>query len=92
MLGKPLADAAATEPALAVEVFEQLYGGSDRDWRSYDLIQHAPRLLASALRSGNQAAATGANRIEDRLGREGHFQALQELGQLLASNDNEQAD
>lgn len=85
-LGKSLADAADTEPLLAIQVFEQVYGGgSDRQWRNFDLVQHAPRLLASALRSGVELAIEGAQRIRDTLGREGNFQALQELDQILAS-------
>lgn len=86
MLGKSLADAAAEEPALAIEAFEKLYGSVERDWRSYDLIQNAPRLLAEATRSGNAQAIERANRIRDLLGRHGHFQALQELEQLLAAD------
>jgi len=89
MLGKPLADAAAEEPALAIEAFEKLYGSVERDWRSYDLIQNAPRLLAEASRSGNAQAIEGANRIKDVLGRHGHFQALQELEQLLAADTSD---
>lgn len=89
MLGKPLADAAAEEPALAVEAFEKLYGSVERDWRSYDLIQNAPRLLAEAYRSGNAEAMAGADRIKDILGRQGHFQALQELEQLLAADTSD---
>jgi hypothetical protein len=89
MLGKPLADAAAEEPALAIEAFEKLYGSVERDWRSYDLIQNAPRLLAAAARSGDAQAIEGANRIKDLLGRHGHFQALQELEQLLAADTSD---
>lgn len=92
LLGSPLADAASWEPALVVDVFEQLYGGLGNDWRSYDLVRHAPRLLAAALRSGNAAAIAGANRIKDTLGRQGHFQALQELDQLLESVSEQEVD
>lgn len=84
-LGKPLADAAGTEPLLAIQVFGQIYGGgTDRQWRDFDLVQHAPRLLASALHSNDGLAIEGAEHIKDTLGRDGHFQALQELDQLLA--------
>jgi hypothetical protein len=89
MLGEALADAAASEPALAIEVFEALYGGPDRDWRSYDLVRHAPSLLATALRSNDGAAVSGANRIKDLLGRQGHFATLQELEQLLLATDSQ---
>ncbi|MGI8678137.1 MAG: hypothetical protein ACR2LX_05520 [Jatrophihabitans sp.] len=90
MMGKPLADAAAEEPAFAIEAFEKLYGSVERDWRSYDLIQNAPRLLAEASRSGNAEAIAGADRIKDVLGRHGHFQALQELEQLLAADTSDE--
>lgn len=89
MLGKPLADAAAEEPALAIEAFEKLYGSVERDWRSYDLIQNAPRLLAAVARSRNAQAVERGNRIRDMLGRHGHFQALQELAQLLAADTSD---
>lgn len=89
MLGRPLAEAAGEEPALAIEAFEKLYGSVERDWRSYDLIQNAPRLLAEASRSGNAQAIEGANRLKDVLGRQGHFQALQELEQLLAADTSD---
>jgi hypothetical protein len=85
-LGESLADAARSEPGLAVKAFQQLYGSIDQPWRGYDLVQHSPRLLAAALRSGDAEAVDGANEIKDLLGRQGHFGALQELQQLL---DNE---
>lgn len=82
-LGKPLADAAVSEPVLAVAALKQLLDSVRDGWRNYDLVRNAPRLLAIALRSGDDAAVLGAQQLRDLLGRQGHFQALQELELLL---------
>jgi hypothetical protein len=91
LLGSPLADAASSEPALATELFEQLYGNLDNDWRNYNYVRHAPRLLAAAMQSGDDVAVAAANRVKDALGRQGHFQSLHELEQLI-ENGAEQVD
>lgn len=88
MIGGPLADAASSEPTLAVEVFQQLYGALEGGKGSYDLVRHASRLMATALLSNNEAAIAGANQLKDTLGRQGHFQVLQELENLLASESD----
>ena len=83
MLGGPLSEAAKIEPRLAIELFEKLYDSNDKNWRGYDLVQHAAGILFCALRSGDDAAAAAATRIKDVLGRQGHFGALDDLEQLL---------
>jgi hypothetical protein len=83
VLGGPLAKGVLSQPALAMEAFERLYGARGEDWRGYDLLQHAPAVLAGALTSGNPNAIKRARDMHDLLGRQGHFGTLKELGNLL---------
>src|SRR6266536_1422670 len=85
MLGESLARAAEAEPALTIEVFDDLMPGDGDGWRRYDLLQHAPRILAAALTSGDPAAQAKAREILDRLGREGHMTLLADVDRLIAS-------
>jgi len=85
MLGESLARTAEAEPALAIEVFDSLLPGDGDGWRRYDLLQHAPRILAAALTSGIPATQAKAREILDRLGREGHMTILADVDRLIAS-------
>ena len=89
MLGEPLARAAETEPALAIEVFESLMPGDGDGWKRYDLLQHAPRILAAALLSGEPNARSSARSILDRLGREGHMTLLSDVDRLTGHKDDD---
>jgi len=85
MLGESLARAAEAEPALTVEVVDGLMPGDGEGWRRYDLLQHAPRILAAALTSDNPAAQAKAREILDRLGREGHMSILADVDRLTGA-------
>ena len=86
MLGESLARAAEAEPTLTIDVFDGLIMPGDGDgWKRYDLLQHAPRILAVALTSGVPVAQAKARAILDRLGREGHMTVLADVDRLIAS-------
>lgn len=85
MLGESLARAAETEPTLTVEVFDGLMPGDGEGWNRYDLLQHAPRILAAALTSDDPAAQAKARKILDRLGREGHMSILADVDRLAGA-------
>jgi len=86
MLGEPLARAAEAEPTLTIEVFDSLIQDDGDSWEQYDLLQHAPRILAATLTSGDPGGRHKAREILDRLGRAGHMTVLAEVDQLTASN------
>ena len=85
MLGESLARAAEAEPALTIKAFDGLLPTGGDGWKQYDLLQHAPRILASALRSGDPPARAKAREILDRLGRGGHMTILADVDRLIAS-------
>jgi hypothetical protein len=86
MLGESLARAAEAEPTLTIDVFDGLIMPGDGDgWKRYDLLQHAPRILAVALTSGVPVAQAKTRAILDRLGREGHMTVLADVDRLIAS-------
>jgi hypothetical protein len=83
MLGESLARAAEAQPALTIDVFDGLMSGDGEGWKQYDLLQHAPRILAAALTSSDPAAQAKARMISDRLGREGHMTVLADVDRLI---------
>ncbi|HUZ56906.1 MAG TPA: hypothetical protein VMU94_30850 [Streptosporangiaceae bacterium] len=85
MLGESLARAAEAEPALTIDVFDALMSGGEEDWKRYDLLQHAPRILAAALTCGDPAAEAKARTVLDRLGRQGHMTVLADVERLITS-------
>lgn len=85
MLGESLARAAEAEPALTINVFDGLMSGDGDGWKQYDLLQHAPRILAAALTSSDPAAQAKARVISDRLGREGHMTVLADVDRLITA-------
>jgi hypothetical protein len=85
MLGESLARAADAEPTLTIEVFDALMPGDEDSWKRYDLLQHAPRILAAALGSGDPATEAKARTVLDRLGRQGHLTVLADVDRLIMS-------
>gem|GEM_PF-1235500 len=83
MLGDSLARAAESEPAIVIEVFNALMPDVGDSWKRYDLLQHAPRILAAALNGGDPVTETKAQATLDRLGREGHMTLLADVDRLM---------
>jgi hypothetical protein len=82
MIGEALAAASGSHPGDALTALRLLLERSDRDRQGfgrYDLIQHAPQVLAAALNSGPDLAVD-AKDLMDRLGRQGQVN----LNELVA--------
>jgi hypothetical protein len=81
MVAEALAEAARPHPGLALAALEQLLGRPSDPWRRYDLVRHAPQVLAAALDSADPQLVQHAMELMDMLGREGHVdldQSVQE--------------
>lgn len=73
MLGEVLEENASLAPARVVRILEQLLAhGRNEPFGRYDLIEHAPGILAIAYESEDGDAVEAADRVLDLLGREGH--------------------
>lgn len=82
LLGEALATAADSYPELALDAFEALRKRSD-GWERYDMLRHAPRILAAAIRNGNDATRRRARDVLDELGRSGHLSILADVDRLI---------
>lgn len=81
MLGAPLEAAAEDEPQRAVAILDHLLSGRDKALGRYDLIRHAPGILAAALDSGDAAAVAKAKKVMNYLGRSGHVRLAETVEQ-----------
>lgn len=77
MLGEALEEAAASAPGLVAEVLESLLATRDEPLRRYDLVEHAPTVIAAALDSGDLQTVETGQRIMDSLGRGGHLRIVE---------------
>lgn len=60
MLGEVLEETATHAPAQIVSILELLLSTRDDPFGRYDLVRHAPGILAAAFNSGDPAAAATA--------------------------------
>ncbi len=81
LLGEALATAAERAPGPALDVFDALRQRGD-GWERYDMLRHAPSILAAALRSPDKTTQHRARRILDELGRAGHLSILRDVDRL----------
>ena len=85
LLGEVLAEPAADHPQLALLALTQLLALRGADgWKSYDLLEHAPRILAAVLDSGLEDVQTDAQQLIDRLGREGYLDLADRIAEQRA--------
>jgi len=74
LLGEVLAQTASAHPQLTLLALTQLLALRGEDsWKAYDLLEHAPRILAAVLDSGFDEVQRDAQDLIDRLGREGYL-------------------
>lgn len=80
MLGEVLEENASLAPASVARILEQLLlHGRNEPFGRYDLIEHAPGILAIAYESGDADAVAAADRVMDLLGRAGHVEIGDEV-------------
>ncbi|SOC56089.1 hypothetical protein [Ornithinimicrobium cerasi] len=80
MLGEVLEENASLAPASVARILEQLLiHGRNEPFGRYDLIEHAPGILAIAYESGDGDAVAAADRVMDLLGRAGHVEIGDEV-------------
>lgn len=85
-VGEALEKAAQRDSLTTIIIFERLIEETDY-WRKYDLIQHAAKILSSALGSGDQGAAAKARMMMDSFAREGHLDVIDQIEQLTSAPD-----
>lgn len=73
LIGERLEAAAPASPLDVVRILERLLAGRDEPMGRYDLVEHAPGILAAALDSGDPDATESARRVMDFLGRGGQL-------------------
>ena len=79
------AEPAADHPKLALLALTQLLAlRGDDGWKSYDLLEHAPRILATVLDSGLEDVAADAQQLINRLGREGYLDLADRIAEQRA--------
>lgn len=71
-LGEHLAEAAATNSALALAILDCLVRRSTKSWIRHDLVEHADEIIARAQSSGSAHETDLARQLMDYLGREGY--------------------
>jgi hypothetical protein len=81
MLGEVLEETAVRAPAAVAAILEQLLSGRGEPFARYDLVEHAPGIIAAALDSGDPQAVAAGERTMDSLGRTGHLR-IAELVEL----------
>lgn len=81
LLGEVLATAAGRAPGPALDVFDALRQRGD-GWERYDMLRHAPSILAAALRSPDETTQHRARVILDELGRAGHLSIPRDVDRL----------
>lgn len=73
LIGERLASAASASPLDVVRILERLLVGRDAPMARYDLVEHAPGILAAAMDCGDSDAVETARRVMDLLGRGGQL-------------------
>lgn len=73
MLGTTLEAAAKQEPGHTTSILERLLSVRDNPLARYDLVQHAPGIIAPALDSSDPDTIVTAREVMDLLGRGGHI-------------------
>ncbi|WP_432889285.1 hypothetical protein ACQPYH_09910 [Kribbella sp. CA-245084] len=81
LLGEVLEDTAPKAPRLVADVLERLLSRHHEPFERYDLIEHAPAVIAAALDSGQPETIVVGQRIMDSLGRDGHLRIAELVGQ-----------
>ncbi|GAA1629703.1 hypothetical protein GCM10009744_17140 [Kribbella alba] len=80
LIGEHLEKAAPISPTQVIHILERLLEGREEPMSRYDLVEHAPGIIAAALDSGDVHAVESAERVMDFLGRGGHLR-IKELVQ-----------
>ena len=74
MLGEALEKTAPEAPGAVADILEILLAKrGDQPLGQYDLVEHAPAIIAAALDSGDRGTAETGQRSMDALGRSGHI-------------------
>lgn len=84
-LGEPLAEAASTEPLLAVEVLDQLLRSAPAPMAGYNLIENSPEVIARALDSDDPEAQRLGRELMDRMGKLGNLDIRERVDGLRQS-------
>ena len=77
-----LADAAAQNAGLALEVLSSLLSVKDQPYDSHDLLANTPRIIALALDGIDPGVNARARDLLDELARRGHFALLEQVANL----------
>lgn len=73
MLGASLEAAANQEPGRVTAILERLLSTREKPLARYDLVKHAPGIIAAALDSGDSDATLTARKVMDLLGKSGQI-------------------
>lgn len=80
-LGEALAEASKTDAATTIRVFDRLIAVGEY-WQRYDLIRHAPPIVAAALTTEDRTSRGLARSLMDRFAREGNLDVVAEIQRL----------
>jgi hypothetical protein len=72
LLGEHLERASGRFPRQVLTIFARLLANKTEPFERFNLVEHAPGILASAIYSGDHTLQMTARDLMDRLGREGH--------------------
>jgi hypothetical protein len=73
LIGERLEAVAQASPTQVIFILERLLAGRDEPMSRYDLVEHAPAIIAAALDSGVPQDVEAADRVMNFLGRGGHL-------------------
>ena len=87
LLGEVLEAASAHDPALTVEILERVLLAKDDLFGIYNLVDHAPVVLAAAQDAADPRSAAAAQRVMDVLGRKGFLDVPEAVRRKRAANE-----
>ncbi|MFD4323332.1 hypothetical protein ACFWQC_01770 [Nocardioides sp. NPDC058538] len=85
VLGETLADAARHDPRRALDVLRRLIESTEESWARYDLVRHAPAVIARAKAVGDTTLAEQAALLTDSLGRLGYIDIDRQVDEAVAA-------
>jgi len=91
-LGEPLAEAASTEPHLAVEILDQLLRSAPAPMARHNLMENSPEIIARALDSGDEDAQKLGTDLMNWMGKLGNLDIkdrVDGLRQFPSMNSND---
>lgn len=91
-LGEHLVEAASVDAPAALEILDKLIRSTTVPWARYDLVDHAPPIIARGLTCTDEQASEMASELTNYLGREGYLRIADLVDDAVANLDGSSGD